>query len=103
MKITLWKELGHVVQKYTIAIFLKNVLICCQTLFRILFQIWEWLITDTVIDTIENKIESLHLQEYSLKYMSFWKLVILLEAAFFDVTVSIYSTRESGKYTSIPV
>ena len=33
LKTILWKELGHLVQKYRIAI-LKNIsLVCCQTLF----------------------------------------------------------------------
>ena len=41
------------------------------------------LITDTMIDDIENKIEKLHLRERSLKDKPFWKLVILLEASFF--------------------
>ena len=31
------------------------------------------------MDDIENKIENLRLQEYSLKNRSFWKLVISLE------------------------
>ena len=52
---------------------------CCQTLLRILFQIWEYLITNTMIDNIENKIEDLRLQEYSLKNRFCWKLVISLE------------------------
>ena len=41
LKITLRKELGHLVQKYRVAIFLKTFLICCQTFFQILFQICE--------------------------------------------------------------
>ena len=45
-------------------------------------------------DNIENKIESLHLQECSLKNRSFWKLVISLEASFFDVPAFTYSMRE---------
>ena len=47
-----------------------------------------------MIDNIENKIGNLHLQEFSLKNRSFWKLVISLEASFFDVTAFIYSIRE---------
>ena len=34
---------------------------------------------DNIIDNIENKKEDLHLQEYSLKNRSFWKLVLSLE------------------------
>ena len=49
----------------------------------------------TIIDNIENKIESLHLQECSLKNRFFWKLVISLEASCFDVNVFIYSIREA--------
>ena len=30
--------------------------------------------TDTMINNIENKIESLHLQEWSLRNRPFWKL-----------------------------
>ena len=41
------------------------------------------IISITPIDNIENKIESLHLQECSLKTRSLWKLVILLEPSFF--------------------
>ena len=47
-----------------------------------------------MIDNIENKIGNLHLQEFSLKNRSFWKLVISLEASFFDVPAFIYSMRE---------
>ena len=32
-----------------------------------------------IVDNIENKIESLHLQECFLENRSLWKLVILLE------------------------
>ena len=32
--------------------------VCCQTLLRILFQIWRYLITDAMIDIIENKKEN---------------------------------------------
>ena len=32
-----------------------------------------------MIDNIENKLENIRLQEYSLKNASFWKLVISLE------------------------
>ena len=39
----------------------------------------EQLITNTMIDNIENKIENFRLQECSLKNRSFWKLVILPE------------------------
>ena len=46
------------------------------------------------IDDIENKIKNLHLQECSLKSRSVWKLVISLEASFFNVTVFIYSIME---------
>ena len=38
LKIALWKELGRLVQKYRIA---KKFLISYQTLFQILFHIWE--------------------------------------------------------------
>ena len=48
-------------------------------------------VTDTMIDNIKNKIESLHFQECSLKNMFLWNLVILLEASFFNLTVFIYS------------
>ena len=48
-----------------------------DTLFGIVFQIWE--ITDTMINDIESKIENIRLQEYSLKNRSFWKLVVSLE------------------------
>ena len=48
-----------------------------DTLFGIVFQIWE--ITDTMISDIESKIENILLQEYSLKNRSFWKLVVSLE------------------------
>ena len=41
------------------------------------------IISITPIDNIENKIESLHLQECPLKIRSLWKLVILLEPSFF--------------------
>ena len=42
LKITLWKELGHLVQKCRVACYLKTFsLICCQTHFWILFEIWE--------------------------------------------------------------
>ena len=54
-------------------------LISCQTLLWILFQIWDKLITDTMIDNVESKIENLRLLECSLKNRSFWKLVISLE------------------------
>ena len=37
------------------------------------------MITDTVIDNIENEIENHHLQECSLKNRSFWNIVIALE------------------------
>ena len=76
LTITLWKELGRLVQKYSITIQKTFFTICCETLFRILFQIWGYLITDTMIDNIESKIESLHVQECSLKNRSLWKLVI---------------------------
>ena len=36
-----------------------------------------------MIDSIENKIESLHFQQCSLKNRSLWKLVISPEASFF--------------------
>ena len=39
----------------------------------------EYLITEIMIDNIENKTENLRLQEYSLKNRSFWKFVIALE------------------------
>ena len=42
-----------------------------------------------MIDNIENKIENFHLQECSLKNRSLSKLVISLEASFFNVTVFI--------------
>ena len=38
-----------------------------------------------MIDNIENKIESLHLQECSFKNRSYRNLAITLEASFFDV------------------
>ena len=41
------------------------------------------LITDTVIDNIEDEIENLRLQNYSLKNRSLLNLTILLEASFF--------------------
>ena len=47
-KITLWKELGHLVQRHRIAIkntfFLRScfMLICCQTLLQIIFQVGEY-------------------------------------------------------------
>ena len=44
---------------------------------------------------IENKVDSLHLQECSLKNRSSWKLVMSLEASFFDVTF-LYTV--SGRY-----
>ena len=47
-----------------------------------------------MIGNIENKIESFHLQECSLKNKSFWKLVISLEVPFFDVTAFIYSFKD---------
>ena len=47
-----------------------------------------------MIGNIENKIESFHLQECSLKNKSFWKLVISLEVPFFDVTAFIYSIKD---------
>ena len=47
-----------------------------------------------MIDNIENKIESLHLQQRSLKNRLLWKLVILLEASFFIATVFLYSIME---------
>ena len=43
------------------------------------------LITETMIEDIENKIENLRLQECSLKNRSFWKLDISLEISFFNV------------------
>ena len=46
-------------------------LISCQTLLWILFQIWDKLITDTMIDNVESKIENLRLLECSLKNRSF--------------------------------
>ena len=46
------------------------------------------------IDDLENKIEHLHLQECSLKSRSLWKLVISLQASFFNVTVFIYNIME---------
>ena len=52
-----------------------------DTLFWIVFQIWE--ITDTMINDIESKIENIRLQKYSLKNRSFWKLVISLETWFY--------------------
>ena len=63
-------------------------------------------------DKIENKIENLHLQECSLKIGSLkivWKLVVLLEAAFFNVTFSFLYTFYIQFYggmreiTSMPV
>ena len=39
IKIMILKELGCLVQKYGIASFFLQFPICCQTLFRILFQI----------------------------------------------------------------
>ena len=59
---------------------LKNIypnIVCCQILLRILFQIWELLITDTMIGNIESKIENL--QKCSSKDWSFWRLVISIE------------------------
>ena len=50
--------------------------------------------TDTMINNIENKIESLHLQEWSVKNRSLWKLFIALEALFFNTTVFVYSIME---------
>ena len=64
---------------------------CYQTHFRIFFSDMLQLITDTIIDNIENKIESLHLQKWSLKNRSLWKLVISPEGSFFDVSVFTYS------------
>ena len=55
LKIKLWKELGRLVQKYGVDIFLKKLItvyhlilslpntVCFQILLQILFQIWEWL------------------------------------------------------------
>ena len=40
-----------------------------------------------MIENIENRIQGLYLQECSLKNRSFFKLVISVEASFFDVTV----------------
>ena len=48
----------------------------------------------SMIDNIENKIESLHLPECSLKDRSLWKLVISLETSFYNVTVFIYTIME---------
>ena len=62
LKITLWKELGYLVQKYRIAILKTFFPKCCQILFQILFLIWGYLITDFMIDNKENKIENLCLQ-----------------------------------------
>ena len=45
-----------------------------------------------MIDDIENKIENLRLQECSLKYRSFWNLVISLET----YTQSEEETATSG-------
>ena len=58
-----------------------------------------------MIDNIENKIDDLHLQECSLKYRSFWKLFIFLEASLVNVTVFIYSIMHGSirGITSIPV
>ena len=64
------------------------------SLFRILFQIQGQLITDTMIYNIGNKIQNPHFQECSLKNRSFWKLVISLEASFFDVIAFMYNTTE---------
>ena len=53
-----------------------------------------------IIDNTENKIESLHLQQCSLKN----SLVILAEASFFTVNVYIYLYRGDIKeITSVPV
>ena len=52
---------------------------CWQTLLWILFQIWDQLLTGTMIDNIKYRIEDLRLQECSLKNSSFWKLVISIE------------------------
>ena len=43
-----------------------------------------------MIDNIKNKIEHFHLHECPLKNRSLWRLVILLEASFVNVTVFIY-------------
>ena len=51
--------------------------------FQILYQIWDHLITDIMINNIENKIENLHLQECSLKNRSFF----YLEISFFHVNI----------------
>ena len=64
LKITLWKKLGHLVQKYMIAI-LKN--------------IFPNMLSNTSLYLIESNIENLRLQECSLKNRSLWKLVVLLE------------------------
>ena len=56
------------------------------------------MITGTMIDNIENKIESLHLQEWSLKNRSPWKLVISLEASFFNLHASIDIFSYHGLY-----
>ena len=82
MKITLWKELGHLVQRYRAAILKINPMMLSNT-FSDFISDMRVLITNTMIDNIKNKIENLHLQECSLKNKPFWKLVILLEASFF--------------------
>ena len=40
-----------------------------------------------MIDDIENKIEYLRLQEWSLKNRSFWKLVISLETFLYEIKI----------------
>ena len=47
--------------------------------------IWEHRITYTMINNIENQIENLRLQEWSLKNRTFWMSVISLEISFFNV------------------
>ena len=89
-KITLWKEFGCLVQKDGIGIFFLNFSNTFSNIFLdFILDMEKTLITDCMIYKIENKIESLYLQECSLKNKSFWKLFILLEASFFDVTVFI--------------
>ena len=74
LKITLLKDLGHIAQKYRIAI-QKNIF---PNILSNMFL--DFISYVGVIDhDIKNKIENLRLQECSLKSRSSWKLVIFLE------------------------
>ena len=80
LKITLWNELGRLVQKYRIK---KNIF---PNLFSNIFKdvISYMVVIDTMIDNIGNKLDNLRLQGCCLKNRPFWKWVISPEKSFFN-------------------